>query len=160
MDRVRGAIFSSLGDLVPGAKVLDLFCGAGGMGIEALSRGSASATFVDINPKSIAVTKDNLRRAKLTGIVQSMDALKFIELYASEGFDLIFADPPYAKWPGDRDFSTELLQMPLLKAALKPGGIIAVERYRRREEPEGVVLTLSKVRNYGESEVAYYYGDE
>lgn len=159
MDRVRGAIFSSLGDLVPGAKVLDLFCGAGGMGIEALSRGAASATFVDLNAKSVAVTKENLRRAKLTGIVQTMDALKFIELYASDGYDIIFADPPYAKWPGDRDFSTELLQMPQLKAALNPGGIVAVERYHRREEPEGVVLTFSKVRKYGECEVAYYYGD-
>jgi 16S rRNA (guanine966-N2)-methyltransferase len=159
MDRVRGAIFSSLGELVPGAKVLDLFAGAGGMGIEALSRGSESATFVDLNPKSVAVTKENLRRAKLTGIVQTMDALKFVELYGSSGFDLIFADPPYAKWPGDRDFATELLQMPALKAALNPGGLVVMERYRRRQEPEGVVLTLSKVRKYGESEVAYYHGD-
>ena len=133
MDRVRGAIFSSLGDLVPGAKVLDLFCGAGGMGIEALSRGAASATFVDLNAKSVAVTKENLRRAKLTGNVQTMDALKFIELYASDGYDIIFADPPYAKWPGDRDFATELLQMPQLKAALNPGGIVEIGRASCRE---------------------------
>lgn len=157
MDRVRGAIFSSLGDLVPNAKVLDLFAGSGGMGVEALSRGAASATFVDLNPKSVACVKDNLRRAKLTGVVQTMDALKFVELYASTGFDLIFADPPYAKRKDDRDFATELLRMPALKEALNPGGMLVIERATRREEPEGAVLTLSKVRKYGESEVAYYY---
>src|SRR5476649_2655069 len=100
MDRVRGAIFSSLGDAVPGARVLDLFAGSGAMGIEALSRGAASATFVDFNPKCSACVQNNLHRAKLPGIVQTMDALKFVELYASEGFDLIFADPPYAKRDG------------------------------------------------------------
>jgi len=101
--------------------------------------------------------KDNLRRAKLTGVVQTMDALKFVELYASTGFDLIFADPPYAKRKDDRDFATELLRMPALKEALNPGGMLVIERATRREEPEGAVLTLSKVRKYGESEVAYYY---
>lgn len=160
MDKVRGAIFSSLGELVPGAKVLDLFAGAGGMGIEALSRGAVSATFVDSSPGSVACVKENLRRSKLAGgTVQTMDALKFVELYADGGYDLIFVDPPYAKWPGDRDFATELLRMPAFKAALNPGGVVAMERYRRREEPENIVLTLSKVRGYGESEIAYYYAE-
>ena len=49
MDRVRAAIFSSLGDLVPNASILDLFAGSGAMGIEALSRGAAKAVFVDSN---------------------------------------------------------------------------------------------------------------
>src|SRR5688572_26104429 len=79
MDRVRAAIFSSLGDAVPGARVLDLFAGSGGMGIEALSRGAASAVFVDLNPRSVACAKDNLRRSKLEGSMQTMDALKFLE---------------------------------------------------------------------------------
>ncbi|MGB8466384.1 MAG: RsmD family RNA methyltransferase, partial [Terrimicrobiaceae bacterium] len=86
MDRVRGAIFSSLGDAVPGARVLDLFAGSGAMGIEALSRGAASAVFVDSNPRCAACVRANLRRAKLEASVQVMDALKFLELYAEGNF--------------------------------------------------------------------------
>ena len=156
MDRVRAAIFSSLGDAVPGAKVLDLFAGSGAMGIEALSRGAASAVFVDLHPRSVSCVKDNLRKAKMTASVQTMDAMKFMELYAPEGFDLIFADPPYAKYETDRDFATELLQMPQLSAALNPGGTLILERSPRREEPEGVVLSLLRARRYGKSEIACY----
>ena len=98
MDRVREAIFSSLGEVVAGARVLDLFAGSGALGIEALSRGAASAIFVDANPRCAACVRENLRRAKLDGSVQVMDALKFVELYAEPGgYDLIFADPPYGK---------------------------------------------------------------
>jgi 16S rRNA (guanine966-N2)-methyltransferase len=156
MDRVRAAIFSSLGDAVPGAKVLDLFSGSGAMGIEALSRGAASAVFVDLNPRSVQCVRDNLRKAKFEASVQTMDAMKFMELYASDGFDLIFADPPYAKYESDRDFATELLHMPQTATALNPGGTLIMERASRRDEPEGTVLSLLRARRYGKSEIAYY----
>jgi 16S rRNA (guanine966-N2)-methyltransferase len=156
MDRVRAAIFSSLGDAVPGARVLDLFAGSGGMGIEALSRGAASAVFVDVNPRAVACVKENLRRARLQGSVQTMDALKFLELYGAENFDLIFADPPYAKDAGDRDFAAELLASPHLASALVPHGTFVLERFPVREEPPSRALTLLRVRRYGASEVAYY----
>lgn len=156
MDRVRAAIFSSLGDAVPGARVLDLFAGSGAMGIEALSRGAAEAVFVDANPRSVACVRDNLRRTKFSGSVQTMDALKFVELYASEGFDLIFADPPYAKRDKDRDFAAELLSHPALPAALRPGGTLVLERLSGADEPVQPRLTQIRLRRYGESEVAYY----
>jgi len=160
MDRVRGAIFSSLGGAVPGAQVLDLFAGSGGMGIEALSRGAASSVFVDLNPKSIACVRENLRKARLDGVVQTMDALKFLELYAADRFDIIFADPPYAKRPGDRNFALELLQSRALRGALRPGGSLVLERHIGFSEPAGVELELLRVRRYGESEVAYYVRPE
>ena len=156
MDRVRAAIFSSLGDAVPGARVLDLFAGSGAMGIEALSRGAVSAVFVDSNSRSTACVKTNLRHTKLDGSVQTMDALKFLELYASDRFDLIFADPPYTKQPTDRDFATELLLLPALAAALPPGGTFVLERLSGSKEPEQTALSLVRIRRYGESEVAYY----
>lgn len=156
MDRVRGAIFSSLGDAVPGARVLDLFAGSGAMGIEALSRGAASATFVDANPRCITCVKDNLRRSRLEGSVQTMDALKFVELYAAHSFDLIFADPPYAKKVGDRDFAAELLCLPQLLEAFAGGGTLVLERLSKSPEPAGCVLQLMRVKRYGESEIAYY----
>jgi 16S rRNA (guanine(966)-N(2))-methyltransferase RsmD len=68
MDRVREAIFSSLGDAVPGALVLDLFAGSGAIGIEALSRGAASAVFVDVNPRCVECIRENLRRARLEAL--------------------------------------------------------------------------------------------
>lgn len=157
MDRVRGAIFSSLGEAAPGARVLDLFAGSGGMGIEALSRGAAAAVFVDSNPKCASCIRENLKRARLEGSIQTMDALKFVELYgAAERFDLIFADPPYAKKEADRDFAGELLSLPALKECLTENGTLVLERAKGQKEPEDCVLELMRTRTYGESEVAYY----
>jgi 16S rRNA (guanine966-N2)-methyltransferase len=157
MDRVRAAIFSSLGDAVPGASVLDLFAGSGAMGIEALSRGAASAIFVDLNPGSVACVKDNLRKTKFQASVQTMDALKFLELYAApESFDLIFADPPYSKPPDSRDFAAELAMNKHLAASLKPGGIFVLERVRRSAEIVDPPLECIRVKQYGESEIVYF----
>jgi 16S rRNA (guanine(966)-N(2))-methyltransferase RsmD len=76
--------------------VLDLFAGSGGMGIEALSRGANSAVFVDENERCVSCIRENLRMAKVESLVQTMDAYRFLDLYAEEAsFDLIFADPPY-----------------------------------------------------------------
>ena len=67
MDVVKGAIFSSLGDFIVGARVLDLFAGSGALGIEALSRGAASATFVENDRRAVAAIERNLEKTKLTG---------------------------------------------------------------------------------------------
>ena len=79
MDMVRGAIFSALGDLVIGARVLDLFAGSGAYGIEALSRGAAEAVFVDNQFRSIEAIRLNLARAKLDGKVVRDDAFRFLQ---------------------------------------------------------------------------------
>ena len=79
MDMVRGAIFSALGDLVIGARVLDLFAGSGAYGIEALSRGAAEAVFVDNHLKSIEAIRLNLARAKLDGKVVRNDVFRFLQ---------------------------------------------------------------------------------
>jgi 16S rRNA (guanine966-N2)-methyltransferase len=157
MDRVREAIFSSLGDIVAGARVLDLFAGSGALGIEALSRGAASAVFVDVNPRCAACVRENLRRAKLDGSVQVMDALKFVELYAEpSGYDLIFADPPYGKSAADGDFGSELLRLPALARALGEKGMFILERHAGTPEPQTRTLSLVRLRRYGETEIAYY----
>ena len=156
MDRVRGAIFSSLGDAVPGARVLDLFAGSGAIGIEALSRGAVSAIFVDADPRCAACVRENLRSARLEASVQVMDALKFLDLCAEEDFDLIFADPPYAKSSASRNFAAELLRLPSLSGALSRKGTLVLERLSGSPEPEGIPLSLIRLRRYGESEIAYY----
>ena len=82
---------------LPGARVLDLFAGSGALGLEALSRGAASADFVEIAPKSVAALVANARelgagdRARL----HRADALKFVAKLRDREFDVAFADPPY-----------------------------------------------------------------
>lgn len=156
MDRVREAIFSSLGEAVPGARGLDLFAGSGAMGIEALSRGAASVVFVEASPRCAACIRENLRRARLEASVQVMDAFKFLQLYGGTGYDLIFADPPYTKSAEDRDFARELLLAPALVEALRPKGTLVLERAAASKEPETKALSLVRLRRYGESEIAYY----
>jgi 16S rRNA (guanine966-N2)-methyltransferase len=96
-DRVREAIFSSLDsmDAVRDASVLDLFCGSGALGIEALSRGAVSATFVDDDPTALATVRANLASTGLHGgeIVRA-DAVPWLE--HSNEFDLALVDPPYS----------------------------------------------------------------
>jgi 16S rRNA (guanine966-N2)-methyltransferase len=157
MDRVKGAVFSSLGDLVPGARVLDLFAGSGGMGIEALSRGAASATFVDSNERCIRCIKENLKRAGVDGSVQCMDAFRFLDLYAgAEMFELIFADPPYVKNAGDPDHASALAGSEKLAAALSPGGVFVLER-QSGGEPPASPLQAGRVKRYGGSEILSFF---
>ena len=98
-ERVKEAIFSSLQFDLEGRRALDLFAGSGQLGLEAISRGALSCTFIDAAPEAIAVVKDN---AKKTGFFS--DCKYLISDYRSylrkagkgEGFTLIFLDPPYA----------------------------------------------------------------
>src|SRR5947207_3503457 len=78
MDRVKAAIFSSLGDAVIGARVLDLFAGSGALGIEALSRGASFATFVEQDRQSIGIIESNLTKTKLSGRVREQDVFTFL----------------------------------------------------------------------------------
>jgi 16S rRNA (guanine966-N2)-methyltransferase len=97
-DRVREATFNALGSLgvVQEAVVLDLFAGSGAMGIEALSRGAASATFVDRDPRALAAVRANLETTGLAGraTVVRADAARWLE--DAGRFDLAVLDPPYA----------------------------------------------------------------
>jgi 16S rRNA (guanine966-N2)-methyltransferase len=157
MDRVKGAVFSSLGDLVPGARVLDLFAGSGGMGIEALSRGAASATFVDSNERCVRCIKENLKRAGVDGSVQCMDAFRFLDLYAgAEMFELIFADPPYAKNAGDPDHASALAGLEKLAAALSPGGVFVLER-QSGGNPLASPMQAGRIKRYGGSEILSFF---
>jgi 16S rRNA (guanine966-N2)-methyltransferase len=99
-DRAREGLFSSLGPgALEGAHVLDLFAGTGAAGIEALSRGAVSATFVDRAPAAVAAIKRNLAIAKVTdrGEVHPSRVARFVSRDDRPGapFDLVICDPPY-----------------------------------------------------------------
>ena len=107
-DRVRESIFDILGSLggVDGLHVVDLFCGSGALGLEALSRGAASATFVDQDPEALGAVRENLAAVGLDTEAATLVRATLPEWLRTPGgaraFDLAFCDPPYdfADWPG------------------------------------------------------------
>jgi 16S rRNA (guanine966-N2)-methyltransferase len=157
MDRVKGAIFSSLEPGLEGTRVLDLFAGAGTLGIEALSRGAREAVFVEKEARAMEVIRRNLEKTRLTGgILRLMDVFSYLDRLAPKGvYDFIFADPPYAKQPGERDFTPELVASMALGDALAPGGLFILEKIPGQPIALGARWELVRERRYGATEVAW-----
>lgn len=148
---VREAIFNILGDLVPGARVLDCYAGTGALGIEALSGGAREAVFIETHPAACRAILDSLAR---TGLAENATVLRGKLPGAlstiSGAFDLVFMDPPY-----DDIDAAELLSS--MRTLLTPGGLVVYEhksRYNPPEQPSGLIL--DERRNYGDSAVAIY----
>jgi len=141
-ERVREAVFSMLGD-VGGARVLDLYCGTGALGIEALSRGAAGATLVDSSPGPAQRNVDALGLADRAKVVRS-DATSFLGRAPESSFDLVLCDPPYAL----ADRLPEQLDAPL-RRALAPGGRVMVET--APGAPALTTLPLLTERAYGDT---------
>ncbi len=154
MDRVREAVFSALGDRVPGARVLDLFAGSGAYGLEALSRGAASVRFVDRHRAATDAIRANLARARLLGEVQQLDAYKFLR-QANGPYDLVFADPPYTKNSGEAGEVARLLADPHLPALLSPSALLILERLAGGEIPPLPGWNLDRPRRYGKTEILF-----
>src|SRR5215207_6490811 len=93
-DRVREAAFNLIGP-VDGARVLDLFAGSGAMGLEALSRGAASVTFVESDRAACRTISENLERLKLTGARVTCGDAVWALRQDSRRYDLVLVDPPY-----------------------------------------------------------------
>jgi 16S rRNA (guanine966-N2)-methyltransferase len=159
MDMVKSAIFSSLGDQVVGARVLDLFAGSGALGIEALSRGAAWASFVEKDRRAAQVIEENLEKTRLAGEpheVRVSDAFSFLDRRGSpQGYNVIFADPPYAGGSGERDFTPELLASAGLRNALAAGGVFVLEFRPGERLPLGNAWECVKQKRYGGTEVAW-----
>ena len=155
-DFVRQAIFSILGEKVVDARVLDLFAGSGAIGLEALSRGAASCVFVDDHRQAIKVIAENLAKSKLEGarIVKS-ETLLFLKADKA-AYDLIFADPPYVKYPGDHDHVRELLDKGDVQSHLAPGGWLIIEASSSYRSPAVDRWNLIERRDYGSSAILLY----
>ena len=159
-DFVRQAMFSILGLRVEGAAVLDLFAGSGAIGLEALSRGAASCVFVDEHRNAEAAIRENLAKARLSeGKVVRADVHAWVARDLG-GYDLIFADPPYAKYPGDRDHLKELMSVKCLRERLAPGGLLIGECAASNRSPEADGWTLVDRREYGSSAILLYAAAE
>jgi len=154
MDRVKAAIFSSLGEKVIGARILDLFAGAGGLGIEAMSRGAASAVFVESNRNAARTIERNLATASVDGRVRVRDAFDYLK-YATGPFDIIFADPPYEKTRSGENFTEKLLANKELGRLLNFAGIFVLEKRPGETLPEIKLWRVTRQKTYGATEVLF-----
>ena len=151
-DRVKEALFASLGaDRVTGASVLDLYAGSGALGIEALSRGAASAVFVDRDRHAETAIRDNLATTgfEANATVSRAPVRKFLERTRREqAFDLVFLDPPYDIDAREFALTLRALAEP---GALAPGATVVIESSRRSPPglPEG--WSVGWERAYGDT---------
>jgi 16S rRNA (guanine966-N2)-methyltransferase len=157
MDRVKAAIFSSLGEIVIGARVLDLFAGTGALGIEALSRGADSALFVDEDRQSIAAIEKNLAKTQLAGRVRQQDVFSFLRnaAAATEKFQIVFADPPYDKMKSGERFTEKLLANETLPRLLEPDGVFVLEKRPSEELPPTKLWQVRRQKRYGATQVLF-----
>jgi 16S rRNA (guanine966-N2)-methyltransferase len=156
MDRVKAAILSSLGEAVVGAQVLDLFAGSGALGIEALSRGAATAVFVEQDRPAIAAIEKNLAKTKLKGSIRQADVFAFLRRAASnEKFQIIFADPPYEKTKSGERFTENLLLDEALPQLLERNGIFVLEKRPSETLPEMKRWRVIRQKTYGATEVLF-----
>ena len=160
-DKVRQAVFSSLGAAVGGARVLDLFAGTGAMGIEAWSRGAAEVTWVESDRRAFAVLQENVTTlcgAEAARRCRCADALRFLEQEAGGPFDFVFADPPY-----DRSGDARWLEKTLLALGsgpmLTPAGLLVFEQAAGMPPLEAAGWRLVRDRTYGEARIIIYGRD-
>ena len=151
-DRAREAAFNLIGP-VDEASVLDLFAGSGAMGLEALSRGAATAVFVENDREACRTIDRNLDKLRLTGArVIQQDALRALaaEAAAARRYDLVLVDPPYEMFSSLQNGLSKYLP-----AILSDDGLVVLET-DSREEPEIPALRKRTSRRYGAARITLF----
>lgn len=154
LDRVKVALFDILGSVVVDANFLDLFAGTGSVGIEALSRGAARATFVEASIGAARIIKENLALTGLAdrAVVIRQDVFKFLAQAQEQQFDIIYVAPPQYK-------GLVVLTLRALdsKRILSPAGILVAQWFPKENTPvELRNLQLSLERQYGDTLLSFY----
>jgi len=155
-DRVKQTLFAILAPDLPGSRFLDLFAGSGAAGIEALSRGAASATFVERDHQAVQVIRTNLGRTNLAGPAARVVQADVVDFLRRDGpgeaaYDLVVVDPPYTE--------TELLRRVLdaLEPALDPGARVVAKHFWRDPPPARIGLLASdRARRFGDTMLTFY----
>lgn len=148
-DMARESLFNILRDRIAGAKFLDLFCGTGAMGIEAISRGADFVVFNDYSRDSVSLTKQNLEKLGIRDRVKvhTLDAMVLLDSIG-ECFDIVFMDPPYKSDVGEKALN-------LVAKVLNEGGIVILEN---EDGFDGEILGLIKYdeRKYGRARFTFF----
>ena len=168
-DRVREALFNIIQFEVPGADFLDLFAGSGAVGIEALSRGAKSATFVEQDRRHMPVLLENLRLVSHSGSSQPAnlstfqpfnfstvlaDVYRWITSYSGPGFSIAFADPPYAL--GEERGYASVLATLADRGVVRPGGLFVAEMTAVQKAEETPGWELVRDRTYGKTRLCLW----
>jgi len=151
-ERARNALFNSISGELADTRVLDAFAGSGSLGIEALSRGAASAVFVEKDRIAAKIIQNNLDLLKInSGQVIKTSVSNWLETSQDEQFDIILADPPYH----DPQFST----VKRLFALLKPGALMVLSHSGKGEVPSKTGVVVVDNRSYGNLNLTLYRRD-
>ena len=148
-DKVRESLFNILQLKVPSSQFLDLFCGTGAMGIEALSRGAKKVVFNDFSRDSLSLLKKNLAKVKVEDDydIVNFDAVTYLK-NSNEKFDIIFLDPPYNSGFGEKC-------LPFVSGALNDNGIAILEdEIEFKGEIEGLIAYDK--RKYGRVHLTFF----
>jgi 16S rRNA (guanine(966)-N(2))-methyltransferase RsmD len=166
-DIVRESLFNIIAQAVPGARVLDLFAGFGGLGIEALSRGAVLAVFVERNRRCADVIRENLNNLNIVerSSVLLLDVFRAVEKLSRSGgrFDVIFIDAPYHKTPEIITVSPNqnLLQIIDNSDILEKDGLVVIEHFKKdRFEFFGRKLSFAKEKEYGDTCLTIFRHDK
>jgi 16S rRNA (guanine966-N2)-methyltransferase len=149
-DRVKESLFSSLGSLVVDASVADLFAGAGSFGIESLSRGAASAVFVENGRKALEALRKNLGDLDLEATVVQADVAEWAAR-PHQPFDLVFCDPP---WPLSTSDLAGILED--LAPSVAGDGLVIVTRRATDEIPYPAGFAIDDERRHGDTRIIRY----
>ena len=168
-DRVREALFNIIQFEVAGCEFLDLFAGSGAVGLEALSRGAKSVTFVERERRHLAVLKENLESLGSsrvgTGAARTMatlndttvaaaDAYRWIASYSGPGFTIGFADPPYAL--GEEKGYASVLATLAARGVIREGGLFIAEMTAVQKAEETPGWELVRDRTYGKTRLCMW----
>lgn len=149
-DRVKETLFAILGDRVLDARVIDLYAGSGAIGIEALSRGAAHATFVEHARPALAALRENLERTRLAALadVVALDVERFLAAPARKPWSLAFLDPPY-------DLHAIVAPLRAIEPLLTGNAMVVVKHFWRTELPEVAGLQPVRQRRFGETMLSF-----
>ena len=153
-DRVREALFSMLQFELAGKDFLDLFAGSGSVGLEALSRGARSVTFVERETRHALVIRENLALVGKTATIVTGDAYRYLENYTGAGFDFAFADPPYAL--GEEKGYKSVLNTLSQRGVVKLNGLFIAEMTSAQQAESVEGWELFKDRTYGKTRLVIW----
>ena len=158
-DRVRESVFNIIQCEIGDAKFLDLFAGSGAVGLEALSRGAYAATFVETNRRHLATLKENLSSLRLqpntpTVNVVAAEVYGWIANYSGPGFDIAFADPPYAL--GEEKGYASVLRTLAERNVVKTDGMFIAEMTAVQKAEETPGWDLLRDRTYGKTRICIW----
>ena len=156
-DRVREALFNILQNEVADCDFLDLFAGSGAVGLEALSRGAAKATFVEANRRHLAVLRENVDSLRLQSTavdIVAADAYRWLASYSGPGFSIGFADPPYAL--GEEKGYASVLATLAARGVIRPNGLFVAEMTAVQKAEETPGWELVRDRTYGKTRLCIW----